>query len=99
MQNDNREFYRRVYTAVEAIPPGKVATYGQLAFLAGRPRGARMAGRAMHYAPPGLPCHRVVNSTGRTAPGWQEQRSLLQAEGITFRPSGTVDMRHHRWQP
>ena len=45
-----------------------------------------------------LPCHRVVNGNGRTAPGWEEQRSLLEAEGITFRANGCVDMRKWQWK-
>ena len=53
----------------------------------------------MKTAPAGLPCHRVVNSAGRLVPGWAQQRSLLEAEGVTFRPGGTVDMRRYRWNP
>lgn len=95
----NREFNLRVYALVAAIPAGQVASYGQLALLAGRPQGARMAGRALRHAPNNLPCHRVVNSAGRCAPGWAEQHDLLRAEGVTFTPGGNVDMRRHRWRP
>ncbi len=90
------DFDHRVYTLVAQIPPGRVASYGQLAFAAGAPRWARRAGRALRYAPQGLPCHRVVNSTGRTAPGWVEQPALLQEEGVAFLPSGRVDMKKYR---
>ncbi|MDD2954690.1 MAG: MGMT family protein [Oscillospiraceae bacterium] len=92
------EFFDRVYQAAAQIPRGRVTTYGQLAFLAGYPRRARMAGRAMAFAPQGLPCHRVVNSQGRTAPGWAEQRRLLEAEGVAFRENGCVDMKRFRWK-
>jgi methylated-DNA-protein-cysteine methyltransferase-like protein len=93
------DFERRIYALVARIPRGKVASYGQLAVYAGGPRWARKAGRAMAGAPPGLPCHRVVNSAGRTAPGWAEQPALLRAEGITFTLAGHVRMRRHRWRP
>jgi methylated-DNA-protein-cysteine methyltransferase-like protein len=46
-----------------------------------------------------LPCHRVVNNVGRTAPGWSRQRPLLESEGITFKPNGHVDMQRHLWEP
>ena len=92
------EFFDRVYEMVSQIPLGRVATYGQLAFLAGFPRRARMAGRALSFAPPGLPCHRVVNRAGRTAPHWPEQQTLLEAEGVAFRANGTVDMARFLWR-
>lgn len=93
------EFQQRVFAAVGLIPPGRVATYGQLAIMAGRPGGARHAGRALAQAPAGLPCHRVVNSSGRTAPGWPQQAQLLRQEGVGFRPNGCVNLKNHRWQP
>ena len=94
--NDD-EFYTLIYELVSAIPAGKVATYGQLAFLAGFPGRARMAGRALATAPPGLPCHRVVNASGGTAPGWSEQRALLEKERVRFKTNGRVDMVAHQW--
>ncbi|MFV0413176.1 MAG: MGMT family protein [Oscillospiraceae bacterium] len=92
-------FNRRIYALVAQIPAGRVASYGQLAILAGKPRAARQAGRALHYAPPQLSCHRVVNSTGGTAPGWAEQQQLLQQEGVVFTPGGKVNMKLCRWRP
>lgn len=92
-------FEQRIYKLVASIPAGSVASYGQLALLAGAPRWARGAGRALARAPEGLPCHRVVNHAGRPAPGWPEQRGLLEAEGVTFRPGGNVDMKRYRWRP
>ena len=95
------ELYERIFQVATLIPVGKVATYGQLAFYAGFPQGGRLAGRAMANAPEGrsIPCHRVVNSTGGCAPGFMEQRSLLEAEGVSFKKDGRVDMKRHLWNP
>jgi methylated-DNA-protein-cysteine methyltransferase-like protein len=72
--------------------------YGQVAKLAGNPRWARVVGYALHVNPAfgEIPCHRVVNSAGRTVPGWTEQRELLEAEGVEFKENGNVDMRRFR---
>lgn len=80
------DFYTEVYNIVKEIPEGNVVTYGQLAKLARRPQCSRMVGQAMFNAPRelNLPCHRVVNSQGRLAPNWTEQRELLEKEGIRF---------------
>lgn len=93
-------FKEEVYAVIAAIPRGKVITYGQIAWLIGMPRHARLVGRMLHEATNALnlPCHRVVNSQGRTAPHWQEQTSLLQAEGVTFRKNGCVDMKACGWK-
>lgn len=95
------ELYERIYEIASCIPPGKVATYGQLAFLAGVPRGGRLAGQAMANVKEGcsIPCHRVVNSQGRCAPGYVNQHSLLQVEGVTFLTDGRVNMKRHLWIP
>ena len=92
-------FRQEVYAIVAAIPPGKVLAYGDVAWLAGRPRHARLVGRLLRDAPPGagLPCHRVVNSAGRTAPHWLEQAEKLKEEGVVFRGGGCVDMKVCRW--
>ena len=81
------DFYAEVYNIVKEIPEGNVVTYGQLAKLARRPQCSRMVGQAMFNAPRelNLPCHRVVNSQGRLAPNWTEQRELLEKEGIAFK--------------
>lgn len=96
---DNNSFYNDIYEIVKQIPRGRVLTYKQAATLAGYPGRARMAGRALGLAPAesGVPCHRVVNSQGRTAPLWPEQRRLLEAEGIVFKKNGCVDMTRHKW--
>lgn len=94
-------FFIEVYSVVAAIPYGKVLTYGGIARLIGRPQNSRMVGQAMWSAPEGLklPCHRVVNSSGRAAPHWPQQRGLLEGEGIVFKPNGCVDMKKYLWDP
>lgn len=86
---------------VREIPCGKVATYGQIAKLAGHPRHSRAFGHVLAHAEHfgDYPCHRVVNASGRTAPGWTKQRALLEAEGVTFLPNGNADLKHHQWKP
>lgn len=92
-------FFQEVYAIVREIPSGRVLTYGQIASLAGQPQSARQVGQALFHAPTekDLPCHRVVNSQGRLAPFWTEQRALLEKEGVTFKKNGCVDMRKHTW--
>ena len=93
------------YDVVRRIPEGKVATYGQIARLAGMPRCARTVGYAMAGCKdPAVPCHRVVDRFGGTkacfdtyAPG--TQRALLEAEGVLFRPDGTADLEQYLWNP
>ena len=89
----------QVLSVVEEIPEGKVATYGQIARLTGRDRNARLVGRILslseYYG--SYPCHRVVNHAGRTAPGFYDQRELLEAEGIRFRKNGFVDLSIYQW--
>ena len=100
MDETLQEFFNEVYEVTRQIPRGKVLTYGKIAVLAGRPQHARWVGRAMAQAPADdtLPCHRVVNSVGQTAPGWPAQRTLLESEGVTFRANGRVDMKKHLWE-
>ena len=91
--------FEKIYEVVKSIPEGKVATYGQVALLAGNPRWARVVGYALHVNPePGIiPCHRVVNREGKVAPsfafgGEGVQRQLLESEGIVFETDGRVDL-------
>ncbi len=95
----DRDLIYEVLSAVAEIPEGRVATYGQIARLIGRERSARLVGRVLSRAElyGDFPCHRVVDHSGRTAPGFSEQRALLEAEGVAFRPDGHVDMRSCRW--
>ena len=96
-----RRFGEDVLNIVLQIPRGKVTTYGHIAVLAGWPSHSRMVGRTLRYTPEAekLPCHRVVNKEGRTAPGWSRQRQLLEAEGVTFKANGHVDMERCLWEP
>ncbi|MBR4720162.1 MAG: MGMT family protein [Clostridia bacterium] len=94
--------FEKIYEVVTNIPKGKVATYGQVAALAGNPHWARVVGYALHVNPmPGIiPCHRVVNREGRTAPafafgGADVQRQLLEAEGVVFEEDGRVDLKKY----
>ena len=97
------ELYTRIYDTVRKIPRGKVAYYGQIARLCDLPMGARVVGYAMAACrQPDVPCHRVVDKQGRTKrafdiiePGFQ--RTVLEAEGVTFRLDGTVNMDACLW--
>ncbi len=91
------KLYQRIYEIVRQIPPGKVATYGQIALLAGNPRLSRVVGYALHIAPDDVPCHRVVNRKGETAVTFLQQQSLLEQEGICFTADGRVDLRLYGW--
>ena len=91
--------FEKIYEVVMKIPKGRVATYGQVAMLAGNPRWARVVGYALHNNPaPGIiPCHRVVNREGRVAEGFvfgggDAQRDLLEKEGIVFGLDGRIDL-------
>jgi len=95
--------YSRIYAVVRRIPRGRVATYGQVAELAGLEGHARQVGYALHNSPPGLPWHRVINAQGaisaRKDSDWGElQRNLLEAEGIEFDLGGRVDLEKFRWR-
>lgn len=105
LRTQNRHsFFERVYEAVQQVPPGLVATYGQIARLVGEPRKARYVGYALRSNPkPGdIPCHRIVFADGRLAEsfafgGQEAQRQLLEAEGVGFLPDGRVDMDTFHW--
>jgi methylated-DNA-protein-cysteine methyltransferase related protein len=90
-----------VYALVRRIPPGRIATYGQVAALLGRPRAARAVGGAMRRCPPGVPWHRVVNALGRIsrrkrAASMLTQRMLLEREGVALR-RGRIDLTRYAW--
>ncbi len=93
------ELIYEILSAVSEIPYGRVASYGQIARLIGRERCARLVGRVLSMAEyyGDYPCHRVVNSEGRTAPAFSSQRKLLEDEGVAFLPSGNVDMKKSGW--
>ncbi len=98
--------YRRIYSVVAGIPEGRVATYGQVALLAGLPRRARLVGRALAAldGESDLPWHRVVNAQGRISyrggsPYEHFQRLMLEEEGVVFGPRGRIDLERFRWDP
>jgi methylated-DNA-protein-cysteine methyltransferase-like protein len=94
----------RIWQVVHAIPPGRVASYGQVAALAGLPRAARLVGRVLSQLPEGstLPWHRVINSRGCSSfpegsPSYREQRQRLLEEGVVFE-RGRVARRYFAWE-
>jgi methylated-DNA-protein-cysteine methyltransferase-like protein len=103
--------YRRIYAVISRIPPGRVATYGQVAAVAGLPGHARQVGYALHALPDGsdVPWQRVINARGEVSlrsasegwPGGREgyQRHLLEEEGVVFDARGRIDLRRFAWDP
>lgn len=96
--------FQRIYKIVMCIPSGRVASYGQIAELLGNPRMSRVVGYALHVCPEGkgIPCHRVVNRFGQMsrafeAAGINEQRILLEEEGVAFTEDGRADMKEFQW--
>ena len=89
-----------ILSAVEEIPEGKVASYGQIARLIGRDKNARLVGKVLSRAEEygDYPCHRVVNHLGRIAPNFPEQKNRLLAEGVSFKNDICVDLEKHRWE-
>lgn len=100
------QVFERIYRVVRQIPKGCVATYGQVALLAGNPRWARVVGYALHVnpEPETIPCFRVVNRLGEVSSafafgGENEQVRLLEQEGVEFTPEGRVDLARFQWRP
>ena len=89
-----------ILSAVEEIPEGKVASYGQIARLIGRDKNARLVGKVLSRAEDygDYPCHRVVNHLGRIVPNFPEQKNRLLAEGVSFKNDICVDLEKHRWE-
>ena len=98
-------FTERLIGLIRRIPAGKVATYGQIAAMAGNPKAARQVARVLHACSQreDLPWHRVVNREGRIAliayAGGAEQKRLLEAEGIGLDQAGTIDLEIFLWRP
>ena len=94
-------FFQNVYATVERIPRGKVASYGQIAKILGKPRGAREVGWAMRHCPEGLPWQRVVMADGSVTGGEHSElelrRVMLEEEGVLFLADGRVDMKECGW--
>ncbi|NEQ98023.1 MAG: methyltransferase [Cyanothece sp. SIO2G6] len=100
--------YDAIYAVVRRIPKGRVATYGQVAELAGLPGQARLVGYALYRVDmqhPDIPWQRVVNAKGKISHSVfrhgtdYAQRSLLEAEGIHFTASARIDLSVYRWNP
>ncbi len=96
--------YDQIYAVVRQIPKGCVATYGQIAALAGNKKWARVVGYALHVNPDeqGIPCYRVVNREGRVSDafafgGKNRQIELLEDDGIPC-PDGYVDLKKYQWK-
>jgi methylated-DNA-protein-cysteine methyltransferase-like protein len=98
-------FTREVKKSVRSVPRGRVATYGQIAALAGRERGARGVAWILHSSAEkaGLPWHRIIGAAGRISlprgRGFAEQKRRLVAEGIVVSPGGRIDLKRFRWEP
>lgn len=97
--------YQRIYAVVRRIPRGRVASYGQVARLAGLDGHARQVGYALHALrdSSGVPWHRVVNAYGEVSPrsgddSHELQRLLLEAEGIVFESNGRIPMQRFGWR-
>lgn len=96
-----------IYAVVAQVPKGRVATYGQIAELAGMPRRARLVGYALNALASGnrLPWHRIVNAQGRISArgdggsAAQMQRQRLEREGISFDANNTIPLALFRWRP
>ncbi len=104
MKAGNSGLYERIWRAVERIPDGRVATYGQIARLARIGKSPRVVGYALHSLPEGLPVpwHRVINARGmisrpRRSGAYSRQRKLLEAEGVRF-VNDRVDMELYGWR-
>ena len=98
--------YAGIYAVVRRIPRGRVATYGQVATLAGLPGHARQVGYALHALrdPERVPWHRVLNAQGRVSPrsmpGWEHaQQQLLEGEGVLFDAEGRTSLPRFQWRP
>ncbi len=98
------ESHQRIRSVVRRIPRGRVATYGQVAELAGLPRQARLVGYVLHASEGTLPWQRVINARGEISlqghdGADQLQRQLLEQEGVAFGADGRVDLERYRWRP
>jgi methylated-DNA-protein-cysteine methyltransferase-like protein len=103
LENVNVGFFQQVHAIAKRIPRGRVATYGQIAAMLEHPHASRTVGWAMRALPEGsdVPWHRVVNAAGRISlrgsEGAEEQRRLLESDGIDFGPDGRIDLHCFGW--
>lgn len=104
MAEADKAFRDSIFELVGRIPEGRLMTYGQIAALCGKPRGAWEVGQIAHFGPEELPWHRVVNKQGGLASGWpnggrQTHAALLEAEGIAVSDEFVVDVTTLQWWP
>jgi len=98
-------FAEDVIAVLKAVPRGRVATYGQVAWTAGHPGAARQVAWILHSSSKkrGLPWHRIIGAEGRISlkkgRGFEEQRKLLYKEGVRVGPNGCIDLKRHLWEP
>ncbi|UXR65957.1 MGMT family protein [Bdellovibrio bacteriovorus] len=99
------DFSKKVLSFIKKIPRGKVATYGQIAALAGKPQGSRGVAWLLHSCSEShqLPWQRVLNSKGKISfpPGtaeFKKQKKLLESEGVEFSDSNQIDMKRFQWK-
>ncbi len=103
-RHKGKNTFNTIYGIVKRIPRGYVASYGQIAMLAGNPKMSRIVGYAMRACgDESVPCRRVVHKDGSLSRafgtfGAEEQRMLLESEGVTFLADGRVDMAKHSWR-
>jgi methylated-DNA-protein-cysteine methyltransferase-like protein len=102
---DEIGFDQLIWQTIMAIPPGSVASYGEIARRAGLPGGARRVGRALRILPAGsvVPWYRVINAQGKSSlppgsPSYVTQRERLEAEGVEFSLNGKVDFKRFGWR-
>jgi methylated-DNA-protein-cysteine methyltransferase-like protein len=101
----HQSFTTQVIEAIRSITAGRVATYGQIAAMAGNRRAARQVARILHACShtQGLPWHRVVNREGRIAlgafSGHEDQKRLLENEGVGFDETSRIDLERYLWLP
>ena len=105
-KDSSNGFFEKVYEVVRLIPLGKVATYGQIAAMAGNPRWSQVVGYALHVNPDpkNIPCYRVVNRFGQLSDafafgGRNMQAELLLSDGIEVSEDGKVDLKKYLWKP
>lgn len=99
------KFFERVYQVVRQIPKGKVATYGQIALMIGKPKASKFVGYALHKnpLPTIIPCHRVVNRQGFLSGGFafggiEKQKQLLKQEGVIVNSNYCVNLENFQWK-
>jgi len=101
----NTVFYHRVLKILKQIPPGRIATYGQIALYAGNPRAARQVAWILHSSSDKerLPWQRVINRQGfislKAGAGFEQQKAMLTAEGVRVDRNGKIELSRFIWKP